>query len=166
MVTKTPITIGETYSFMNVTCTFVGGIANFSIGNDSAVAEEGITIEPVGEQNKMTIGAGGSGMHNLRAGTYGKVIIRLLKTANENALLMRCFDVQRMSSSLWGKNEILLSENASGDEIVCSGCAFTNPPRLTYAMEGGINEWEFDCLSVYRILGEYNVIKTATQPTA
>ena len=136
---------GATYSFMQVTCTFIGPGAEFVLSHQSSVAEEGITIKPVGEQNKMTIGAGGGWMHSMIGAQPATVVIRLLQISNANAILQDTFDLQKTDSEIWGKNVIEITEHASGTHVLCQGCAFKNWAEFPFHTDGGIIEWEFDC---------------------
>lgn len=147
---------GATYSFLDVTCSIVGpGIAT-SLGNESGSAEEGISIEMETDKNTMTVGSDGSYMHNLHAANAGTVTVRLLKTSPQNASLMKAFNEQRISSSLWGKNVITLVQTNSDDAITCIGCAFVRQPNLEYATDGGIVTWAFHAGKITGLLGTYN----------
>lgn len=147
---------GATYSFQDVTATLVGAGLAITLGNEAGTSEEGISIEPSGQKNTMSVGADGSWMHSLRAGNPGTATIRLLKTSPENALLMAAFNAQRVSSSLWGKNIITLVQTNSIDTIVCAGCAFVNPPNFTYGTNGGIVNWGFMVGKINGQLGRYS----------
>ena len=89
------------------------------------------------------------------AGNAGTVTVRLLKTSNQNALLMAAYNAQRISSSLWGKNVITLVQSNADDAIVCAGCAFVCQPNLEYATDGGIMTWTFHSGKITGMLGEY-----------
>ncbi len=141
------------YSFLNVNCAIAGpgGAANLASG--AQAAEEGITIEPVEDKNVMTIGADGAGQHSLVASDARTATVRLLKTSPMNALLMAMYNIQSSSSSLWGRNVITLGDTGQGDAITLQQVAFKKVPALTYAKEGGMNEWVFDCVKGDQILG-------------
>ncbi len=141
------------YSFLNVVATIAGpgGILNLAAG--AAVAEEGITIEPVEDKNVMTIGADGKGQHSLVASDAATVTIRLLKTSPINAALMAMYDIQSVSSALWGSNVITVVDSGRGDFNVMQNCAFKKKPVLTYAKEAGMNEWVFDAIVANSVLG-------------
>lgn len=142
------------YSFLNVVATISGpGAAALNLGAGAAVAEEGITVEAVEDKNVMTIGADGSGQHSLIASDAVKVTVRLLKTSPVNAALMALYDLQSVSSALWGQNVITVSDAGRGDITVVQGCAFKKKPTLTYAKEGGMMEWEFDGIAANSVLG-------------
>lgn len=147
---------GATYSFLDVSCSIVGPGIAFSLGNEAGSSEEGISIEMEADKNNMTVGADGSWMHSLHAGNAGTVTVRLLKTSNQNALLMAAYNAQRISSSLWGKNVITLVQSNADDAIVCAGCAFVRQPNLEYATDGGIMTWTFHSGKITGMLGEYN----------
>ncbi|WP_186223596.1 phage structural protein [Burkholderia gladioli] len=144
-----------TYSFMDVTATLVGPTGMITLGYGEATAEEGIVIARANDTNTMTIGSDGEGMHSLHADKSGQVTIRYLKTAPNNAKLMAMYDAQRLSSALWGKNLIEISQTASGDIITARSCAFKKPPNITYAKEGDILEWVFDVIKIDSLLGTY-----------
>ncbi|MBR8380712.1 DUF3277 family protein, partial [Burkholderia cenocepacia] len=124
-------------------------------GYGEATAEEGIVIARAGDKNTMTIGSDGEGMHSLHADKSGQVTLRYLKTAPVNAKLMAMYDAQSLSSSLWGKNLIEVSQTAAGDVITARSCAFKKAPELKYAKDGDIVEWIFDSIKIDSLLGTY-----------
>ena len=142
-----------TYSFLDVRCSLVGpgGSVNLAVG--AAAAEEGITIEPTEAVNTMTIGADGEAMHSLHANKSGKITVRLLKTSPNNQLLAALYALQTASTANHGQNTISLTNPQSGDVITMRQTAFQIAPSLTYAKDGGINEWVFDCGKIDRALG-------------
>lgn len=143
------------YSFLNVVATISGpGAAGLNLGAGAANSEEGITIEAVEDKNVMTIGADGNGQHSLIASDACKVTIRLLKTSPINAALMDMYDVQSVSSALWGQNVITITDTARGDITTAQACAFNKKPTITYAKEGGMNEWVFDSIKANTVLGD------------
>ena len=141
------------YSFLNISCTMIGPgvVANLAAG--AAVAEEGITVEPSEDKNQMTIGADGKGQHSLIASDACTITIRLLKTSPQNALLMAAYDLQSVSSALWGQNVFTLVDSGRSDLTVVQSAAFKKKPVLTYAKEGGMMEWTFDGISANTVLG-------------
>jgi len=139
---------------LDVAATIVGPGGSFSLGYGSGNAEEGITVEMVEDKNTMTIGADGSVMHSLHAGNGGTVTVRFLKTAPTNAQLSAMYDFQRVSSALWGNNTIVISDPARGDQTSCRNVAFKRQPTVTYAKDGGVQEWAFDCGQIDVLLGD------------
>lgn len=141
------------YSFLNVNATIAGpgGAANLAAG--AQAAEEGITIESSEDKNVMTIGADGAGQHSLVASDACTLTVRLLKTSPINAILMAMYDLQSASSALWGQNVFTIVDSARNDYTVIQSAAFKKRPVLTYAKEGGMNEWTFDGIKVNTILG-------------
>ncbi len=141
------------YSFLNVNCTLAGpgGVLNLAAG--AAAAEEGITIEPVEDKNVMTIGADGKGQHSLVASDARTATVRLLKTSPLNQALMIMYNLQSANSALWGTNVMTVTDSARNDYTVLQACAFKKAPVLTYAKEGGMNEWVFDCIQGNSLLG-------------
>jgi hypothetical protein len=142
-----------TYSFLNVNATIAGAGGVFNLAAGAAAAEEGITIEPVEDKNVMQIGADGQGQHSLVASDAKLITIRLLKTSPINAALMAMYNAQSISSAVWGKNTITITDSGRGDYTVIQKCAFKKVPTLTYAKEAGLNEWTFDGVSGNSILG-------------
>lgn len=142
-----------TYSFLDVNAAIVGPGGSFPLGSGAGVAEEGITIEPASDLNAMTIGADGSGMHSLIANKGSKMTLRLLKTSPVNAQLALMMSIQRTSGATHGQNTITLSQKVSGDVITMQQVAFAKAPPLTYAKEGGTNEWTFDVINTDLGLG-------------
>ena len=65
----------KTYSFLDTQASIQGPGGAFSIGAGAGIAEEGITVEPNVDQDTMTIGADGTGMHSLIADQSGKITV-------------------------------------------------------------------------------------------
>lgn len=143
------------YSFQNVSCSFAGPGGILNLGQGGAVAEEGISIEPVEDKNVMAIGADGQGQHSLVASDAVKLTIRLLKTSPQNQLLMAMYNLQAATgnSALWGINVCTVIDSGRNDYIVIRGIAFKTRPVINYAKEGGINEWTFDGIAANYVLG-------------
>jgi hypothetical protein len=142
-----------TYSFIDVTASITGPGGAFQLGYGAGTSEEGITIEMAEDKDTMTTGADGSVMHSLHAGNAGSVTVRLLKTSPTNAMLQAMYDFQTLSSALHGQNVIVVSNVATGDVTTCVGVAFRRKPNLTYAKEGGTNEWAFNAGRIFTMLG-------------
>lgn len=141
------------YSFLNVTAAIAGPGGAANLGAGASTAEEGITIEAAEDKNVMTIGADGAGQHSLIASDAGTLTIRLLKTSPVNAILMAMYDVQSVSSALWGQNVITIVDTARQDLSTAQACAFKKKPTITYAKEGGMMEWVFDSVKINSVLG-------------
>lgn len=141
------------YSFLNVNAAIVGPGGGANLASGAQVAEEGITIEPVEDKNIMTIGADGGGQHSLVASDARTATVRLLKTSPINAILMAMYNIQSSSSALWGRNVITVTDTGSSDLVTLQAVAFKKVPALTYAKEGGFNEWVFDAIKGDQILG-------------
>ena len=143
------------YSFLDVTATLYNESTQLSInlGVGAAVAEEGITWEPVGTKNIVESGADGSGTNNLIASNVGIVTVRLLKTSTANKALSVAFNEQVAVPALWGLNVLTVSMPGRGDIAVYTQAAFQNMPSLTWAQEAGMNEWIFDCIDSTILLG-------------
>lgn len=140
------------YSFKNVSCMMIGpGIAaNLAAG--AGAAEEGLTIEPTTDKNKMDIGADGKGQHSLIADDSGKITVRLLKTSTVNGLLMAAYDAQSSSSALWGQNVITILDTARGEGHICQSVAFKKKPVIDYAKEAKFIDWELEAIKISSIL--------------
>lgn len=143
----------STYSFLDVAATIVGVGGAINLASGAAVAEEGLTIESPEDKNMMTIGADGVGMHSLVANEASTVTVRLLKTSPINAQLQLMYNLQTVSSVTHGKNVITVRDVSRGDAIVLTNAAFKKRPTITYAKEGGIQEWTFDATKTTTVLG-------------
>lgn len=143
----------KTYSFLDFHGSLVGPGGIINIGAGSGSAEEGVTVEPLEETDKMVIGADGSGMHSLNGSRAAKVTVRLLKTSPVNGLLMQMYNFQRVSSLLWGKNVLTMRDVARGDQYVAREVAFTKMPTNTYGKDGGMLEWEMNAVAADAVLG-------------
>lgn len=142
-----------TYSFLDVNAAIVGPGGSFNLGSGAGASEEGISVNPSEEINTMTIGADGTPMHSLHANKSGQVSVRLLKTSPVNAQLSQMYAFQTVSGSSHGRNTISLANSQTGDVVTCQICAFKRVPDLTYAKDGGMNEWVFDAGIIDRTLG-------------
>jgi hypothetical protein len=141
------------YSFSDVNATIVGPGGIVSLGNGAAPAEEGITIDMEEDKDRMVVGADGTPMHTLHAGKQGMATIRLLKQSPANALLQAMYDIQTLSSATWGINTLVVSNTAAGDIITCRSVAFRRQAPITYAKDANVNEWQFHCGAIDRVLG-------------
>lgn len=145
--------MSSTYSFLDVNAGIVGPGGAFSLGNGAGVAEEGITITPAGDIGGMLIGSDGEGMHSLYADKSGMVTVRVLKTSPVNELLSALYNFQTASGITYGQNTIVINDTSRGDVITCTQCGFKKAPDLSFAKDGGINEWEFNAVKIERVLG-------------
>lgn len=142
-----------TYSFLDVNCSLVGPGGAINLGQGAAVSEEGITIEPAEDIDSMTIAADGTPMHSLHANKSGTVTVRLLKTSPVNQKLAQLYAFQTASGVNHGQNTVSLSNSSTQDAVTCRQVAFKRAPTLTYAKEGGMNEWTFNAGIIDRALG-------------
>ena len=144
-----------TYSFLDVKSTLVGPGGSVNLGEGSAAAEEGITIRAVEDIDTMTIGADGTPMHSLHANKSAHVEVHVLKTSPINQKLAQMYALQTAAAVSHGQNTLTVTIPATGEIISCTSVAFKKAPDLTYAKEGGMNNWEFNAGTVDRVLGAY-----------
>lgn len=137
-----------TYSFLDTKAAMQGPGMAVVLADGAGVSEEGITVEPAEDIDVTTIGADGSGMHSLRANKSGKITVRLLKTSPLNLQLAEALAFQRISGANWGINTFSLVNMTSGDTITGQQVAFAKVPVVTYAKDGGINEWSFNAITI------------------
>lgn len=142
------------YSFMDINAAIEGPGGAFSLSG-SGNSEEGITIEPTGDKNTMTVGADGTVMHSLKADKSGTVTINLLRISPANAQLQLMYNLQTASARLHGKNTIVIVNQASGDTITCRECAFAKAISNNFAAEGGTIAWVFHAGKIDGVLGLY-----------
>ena len=142
-----------TYSFKDVTAVYAGPGGTFQLGDGSGASEEGLTIDFIDDKGAMTIGAGGEVMHSLHAGKAATLTVRLLKTSPTNFLLSRAYNIETASSALFGVGTLVIRNPVTGDIITCRQVGFKKQPPITYAKDGGSNEWVFNCGLVDQILG-------------
>ena len=137
------------YSFQDVTLSLTGpNIALIATG----AAEEGYTVEQEGDKSTQTMGADGSGMDSLHAKQNGTLTIRLLKISTLNRAFCNAF--QTASAANHGKNLILIDDPVRGDTQVLQGAAFRRFPNISYAMEGGTQDWVFTVKRIGYGLGD------------
>lgn len=142
-----------TYAFQNITATLAGDGVSVDLGYGAGVSGEGITVSPSGDRNTMSIGADGSSMHSLHADRSGTVTVRLQKTSPVNAVLQTAMNYQMNAPASHGNNILVIRDHVTGDHISASSVAFKGPPTITYAVEGGGNEWTFHCGRIDQVLG-------------
>lgn len=140
------------YGFQSITANIAGAGGNVDLAYGSGAAEEGITIEPYGDQSTVEIGADGFVAHSLSASTAHTITARLSKVAPGNRTLQIMANLQQVSPALNGKNIITLRDTLNGNVILCEFVAFTKYTPLNYAKDAGINEWQFVAARVQRIL--------------
>lgn len=143
------------YSFLDVVATIAGPTGSANLARDAGAADEGISFEPVGDKNTMTVGAGGAVQHSLHADKSARCVVRLLKTSPVNAQLQQMYDIQTSSASLHGQNTIVCQQKASGDITTCTQVAFKKQAGNAYQKEAGVVEWEFDVGHLDKVLGTY-----------
>jgi hypothetical protein len=143
----------STYSFLDVVASMVGPGGAVNLGQGAATSEEGVSVEPTEDIDTMTIGADGTPMHSLHANKSGTVTVRLLKTSPVNQKLAQMYAFQTASGSNHGQNTISIGNTATQDSITCQQVAFKRAPNITYAKEGGMNEWVFNAGIIDRTLG-------------
>lgn len=139
------------YSFLDVSAVIDGPGGNFSLTGEND--QEGISIEPVSDQNTMTEGADGNVMHSLSAGSACTATIRLLKTSPLNAKLNELYKYQTSSAAYHGQNTITIRDSARGDDCVVTEAAFKKLPANQWAAQGNTLEWAFDGGKYNPILG-------------
>lgn len=142
-----------TYSFLDVVASIQGPGGGFSIGAGAGVAEEGISVEPTEEFDRMTIGADGGGFHSLGADKSGKVTVRLLKTSPVNAQLQTMLAFQRASAATHGVNTITIASKLAGDAITAQQVGFAKQPAVSYTKDGEMLTWEFNAIILDIALG-------------
>lgn len=133
-----------TYSFLDTQAAISGPGGAFSLGAGAGASDEGITIQPNGEIDELTIGADGFAMHALVADKSGKISVSLLKTSPTNLLLSTMVAFQRTSGANFGQNVITIMNSASGDIISASQVAFAKIPEVKYGKQAGTITWEFN----------------------
>lgn len=141
------------YSFLDVQASIEGPGGAFQLGSGSGNAEEGISIEPGGDKNVMTVGADGTVMHSLKADASGTVTVTLLRTSTTNAQLSNLYNYQTASSRNHGQNTIMIRNAVSGDVITCTEVAFAKAISNPYAVEGGKIAWTFHAGKIDTKLG-------------
>lgn len=141
------------YSFLDCNCSLIGPGGSLSLGSGAGDSEEGITITRTEDKNTMTTGADGEVMHSLHGGNSGLITVRLLKTSPMNAALMEMYNYQKSTSGRWGQNQFRVSDLARGDVHSSSETAFAKVPDITYAKEGGHNDWTFHAGQLTTVLG-------------
>jgi hypothetical protein len=142
------------YSFLDTVASISGpnGFA-LQIGAGSGNDEGGITVEPAESKNTRKIGADGTPMKSLRAGTPGTITARFLKTSPTNAALMSAYNYQKSSSTNWGQNVITVRNTNLGDSHRGVAVAFQKAPTVTYDKDGPMLEWIFDVGNLSMKLG-------------
>lgn len=142
-----------TYSFLDVAATMIGPNVTTTLGSSSGNSEEGITIAFAEDQDTMTIGADGTGMHSIHGGQSGTVSVRLLKSSPVNAILSAAYQADRAVPSSGGQNTIVVSWLAGGDVYSMQQCAFRKFPDNAYAKDAAMLEWQFNAIFITALIG-------------
>ena len=145
----------STYSFIDVVATLNDAAtgASIQIGSDAGVAEEGITVVAVDSVGHMVIGADATAMQVLQATRGARLTVNLLKTSPTNSALMALVEAQRKSGALWGRNNISITNIATGDNVEAAQVAFEKIPDNTYDKGGKMFAWTFLVGDATQILG-------------
>jgi len=152
----------STYSFLDTSASITGPGGSFTIGGqNTGSAEEGLTIERNADKNTLVVGADGSPMNSLAAREDGKLTVRLNKTSPLNSALSSMYNTQKGSSAAWGQNTISISNTTLGDSWTLTNVAFKKYPKVDYAKEAGIIEWEFDVGYIASTLGGGGTVASA-----
>lgn len=142
-----------TYSFLDVVATMVGPNLTTTLGSTSGNAEEGISIAFAEDQETMTIGADGTGMHSIHGGQSGTVSVRLLKSSPVNSILSAAYQADRAVPSSGGQNTVVISWLAGGDVYSCQQGAFRKFPDNAYAKDAAMLEWQFNFIRITPLIG-------------
>ena len=145
-----------TYSFLDVFGTITGPNGTIPLGSSAGTADEGITITFAEDQDTMTIGADGNGMHSIHAGQSGMVSVRFLKSSPTNALLQSMYAADRNPISSGGQNVITVSWLTGGDVTTAKQCAFRKFPDNVYGKDAALLEWQFNAILITPLLGSGN----------
>jgi hypothetical protein len=141
------------YSFLDCNLTLVsigGGIIDLGAGNGSS--QEGITIERSNDKATMTIGADGSGMHNLMGDKSGKITVRLLKTSPTNKKLSIVYNATTLSSAIYGQDVMTFVNTHTGETHTATGGGIAKFPNSNNANEGGVQEWVWNFIEIDSLL--------------
>lgn len=141
------------YSFADVSASYVGPGGTFPIGNDAGPGEEGISLTQTDDKGTLLMGADGSGSHSLHRAQNGVVTVRILKTSPVNALLMAAYNTETQSAAVYGQGTIVIRNPVSGDVITCLGCGWKKPPDVSFAKDAGLNEWTWNAARIEYVLG-------------
>ncbi len=95
-------------------------------------------------------------MHSLHAGKGATITFTFLKTSPTNQLMQQMYSAQQISSALWGKNVISVTNPATGDSTQASLAAFQKFPNNVNAKDGNTMNWIFDCIQCDGLLGAGN----------
>ena len=150
--------MATTYSFLNVVASLSGPGGNIDLGAGASLTKEGISYQWNQSQNTMTVGADGKGTHTLHADRSGQIMVRLLKTSPQNALLNQMRNTQQTSASLHGQNTIVIRDTARGDVVTATSVAFAARPPGTYGDEQDTKTWAFDAVDITETLGSGDLI--------
>lgn len=143
------------YAFQDVTCNMTSPVGTVDLGYGSGSADEGITLNPNGDKNTMTVGADGTAMHSLHSDQSAVVTVRLLQTSSRNQILMAMYNASQVSSLAWGQIGFIVRQHIGGDAHTAIRCAFKKKPDIKYGKDGAIFEWPFDCARLTSVLGSF-----------
>ena len=150
------------YSFADVNASITGpgpaGISNVSLSSESGsagIADEGIVVEPVYDDNTQEFGADGFVQNNKAAGSPATVTVNLLKTSPVNKMLNKMYLTQRASGVKNDLNLITITYIDTGETHTLEGVAFKRRSSAKFSKDGGMNAWTFDASRYAQIFGDY-----------
>ncbi len=147
-----------TYSASDTFATLAGPGVSVSVASGSGEADEGVSLEQTESSTRLVTGADGGGFHTLILVQAARIRLRFLKMSPTNSILTAAMNYQRGSSFLWGKNELTLTNPATGDSVYASGIAFTKMPNNSWGKEGAMLEWELEAIYCQQKLGSGSVL--------
>lgn len=141
------------YSPLDVHATITGPGGMISLGMGSGLAQDGITITQSEPTNSMQVGLDGSVCHNKSESSAGTIAFSFLGVSKAQDQLLKMYNLQeRVPGSLMhGKNVITITNNATGETIVATECAFQNISATGYKKEIDNATWTFDCGQITHI---------------
>ena len=140
------------YCFGDVTFAIVSAVGNLN-AFVTGEAEEGFTIDFEGDKGTMQAGAGGDVQHSLRVAQPGTLTLRLLKASSFNKDMSDAYNFQTAGAAVYAMNTVTVTDVARGDIFICTGAAFRKFPTITYATQGGTQEWVFNVSRITPNLG-------------
>lgn len=135
------------YSPLDVHATILGPGGVISLGWGSGLAQDGITISQSEPTNSMQTGLDGSVCHNKSESSAGTITFSFLGVSKAQSQLLKMYNLQvRVPGSLMhGKNTIVITNNATGEQIKATECAFQNISATGFKKEIDNATWTFDC---------------------
>lgn len=136
----------KTYDFKQV-AVIIGGrqITGFAEGDDS------VSVEQDSDAWTKTVGADGEVTRSKSNNNAGKIMVKLMKTADSNDFLMGLYNSDKLNNA--GLVPAMIKDNSGRALHVAEQAWIKKLPAASYGATAGVVEWEIDVGDMVSTLG-------------